>query len=71
MAEWSIRRLSTGEIEVLYLNHLTREIVSCGKNRCDTPEAMIADWMMANADERDLIRLLDRTVLLKLPTASA
>ncbi|WP_434300633.1 hypothetical protein [Corallococcus exiguus] len=71
MAEWSIRRLSTGEIEVLYLNHFTREIVSCGKNRSDTPEAMIVDWMMANADERDLIRLLDRTVLLMLPAASA
>lgn len=69
MAEWSMRRLSTGEIEVLYLNHFTREIVSCGKNRSDTPEAMIVDWMMANADEHDLIRLLDRTVLLKLPTA--
>jgi hypothetical protein len=71
MAEWSIRRLSTGEIEVLYLNHFTWEIVSCGKNRSDTPEAMIVDWMMANADERDLIRLLDRTILLKLPAASA
>jgi hypothetical protein len=32
---------------------------------------MLVDWMMATEDERDLIRLLDRTVLLKLPTASA
>ncbi|WP_158626669.1 hypothetical protein [Corallococcus interemptor] len=24
-------------------NHFTREIVSCGKNRSDTPEAMIVD----------------------------
>ena len=71
MAEWSIRRLSTGAIEVLYLNHFTQEVFSCGKNRSDTPEAMILDWVMANADEHDLIRLQDRTVLFKLPTASA
>jgi hypothetical protein len=71
MAEWSMRRLSTGEIEVLYLNHFTEEVFSCGKNRSDTPEAMILDWMMANADEHDLIRLLNRTFLIKLPAASA
>lgn len=71
MAEWSIRRLSTGEIEVLYLDHFTQEVFSCGKNRSDTPESMIVDWMMANADDHDLIRLQDRIVLLKLPTASA
>ncbi|RKH20141.1 hypothetical protein D7X74_04910 [Corallococcus sp. CA047B] len=51
-------------------NHFTREIVSCGKNRSDAFEAMIVYWMMATADEHDIIRLLDRTVLLKLPTAS-
>jgi hypothetical protein len=32
---------------------------------------MIVDWMMGNADDHDLIRLQDRTVLLKLPAASA
>jgi len=71
MAEWSIRQLNSGELEVLYLNHFTEEIVSCGVNRRDTPVLMIADWMMENADEHDLIRLLDRTVLLKLPAASS
>jgi hypothetical protein len=29
MADWSIRRLSTGEIDLLYLDHFTQEVFAC------------------------------------------
>jgi hypothetical protein len=29
---------------------LHREIISCGRNRSGTPQAMSVDWMMANAN---------------------